>query len=372
MSELKLVIRLAVLLLTSNFCFELFIVNCKLFKGVFVIMPIKILSGDMVKFAEKIRADALVIPVCEQDIRMLSNDMGLRRSLFSRALFAGGAELRKKLEDNFRADGEFQMKFGEIIVTNGCDLNVRNILFVYVEKPPHDMTPRDFMYEYRRSIRECYVEILDWAHIRHAESVVCPVLGIDLIDASANYFSPKTEFLLFRGARVSVSLYAKEMQSEMNIYLVTPPDTRPVQLEQNKDTAEQYNDVFIQYERRFNEDIKNSGLTKSEFCKKRLSNYLYNFIDNAEQLANMIDYDKGSISKFRSGKIARPKKHRVIAMAIGMGLSDEDRYCFIKCAGYDYPVDERDRIVEKLIRAGVKDFSEINERLIEIDKEFAL
>lgn len=59
-------------------------------------------------------------------------------------------------------------------------------------------------------------------------------------------------------------------------------------------------------------------------------------------------------------------------MAIGMELSDEDRYIFVNCAGYKYPEDKRDELIEELMLSGNRDFHSINEILIKRNAEWSL
>ena len=55
-----------------------------------------------------------------------------------------------------------------------------------------------------------------------------------------------------------------------------------------------------------------------------------------------------------------------------MGLSDEERYNFIRSVGHKYPDDERDRIVEKLMRSERRDFESVNNELCRINLDFDL
>lgn len=114
-------------------------------------------------------------------------------------------------------------------------------------------------------------------------------------------------------------------------------------------------------------------MDKTEFNKKKFKEYLSKYIPNAEKLANIIDYDKSSISRLMSGKTSKPKKKKnVLAMAIAMGISDEDRYCFVNCVGYKYPEDKRDELIEELMISGNRDFHSINEILINHNAEWSL
>lgn len=310
-------------------------------------MPFFIIKGDPVKYAEKIKADVLVVPSRNRDRQYMSYRFDPPFYSLRKPLAAAREPLGYIRECRVAASG---YRIADV-----------SVVFVSAKYPMDHDELKMQMY-----LRKCYHHILSWAEKAEIKSIVIPLLGFGAYDE----LNEKT-------AVEAVGVHIRMTRTDLNIYLVLPPDIRPVYIEDPAElpgtpkTAE-YDDIYAQYDRKFEEELRLSGIGRAEFCKNRLYKYLNSRIENAEQLSREIDYDKGSICKFRSGKIAKPRKHRVIAMAIGMGLSDEERYDLIKCAGYRYPEDERDRIVESLMRSGCRDFKAINEKLCDISPEFAL
>ncbi len=310
-------------------------------------MPFFIIKANPVKYAEKIKADVLVVPSgnCDRpgmQYRFEPPFYSLRKPL------AAAREPLGYIRECRVAASEYKI----------ADVSV---VFVSAKYPMDHNELRMQAY-----LRKCYHHILCWAEKAEIKSIVIPLLGFRAYDE----LNEKT-------ARETVGVHIRVTQTDLNIYLVLPPDQGPIYIENSDELSEPpktaaYDDIYAQYDRRFEEELRLSGLERAEFCKHRLDYYLNSRIENAEQLSRIIDYDKGSICKFRSGKISKPRKHRVLAMAVGMGLSDEERYDFIKCAGYRYPEDERDRIIESLIRSGITDFKSINGQLCDISPEFAL
>ena len=133
---------------------------------------------------------------------------------------------------------------------------------------------------------------------------------------------------------------------------------------------------YSEYAKRLREDMKASGTTEDNFNRGEVERILKKYLTNGEELSRIIEYDKGLINKFKNGKSLKPHRHRVIAMAIGMDLPDEERYRFINCVGYKYPElndpDLPDSIIEEKIRDGVRDFISINTAIKAVNPEFSL
>lgn len=148
-----------------------------------------------------------------------------------------------------------------------------------------------------------------------------------------------------------------------------------------KDGAFIYHDVFEEFETRLSKKIKNSGKTKNEYHMDTCLDYLdcLNAPGKKSELAKMLNFNQSTLTKFLDavkgygGNIPRDKK-RIIAIAIGIGLEDDDygRFEFIRCSGFDYPSDLLDRQVEKIIRSGARNFRYINEKLCKINPDFDL
>lgn len=100
-----------------------------------------------------------------------------------------------------------------------------------------------------------------------------------------------------------------------------------------------------------------------------------NEISPLKTIAQLIDFSESRISRFKNsqkGSRSVPHKHRVIALAVAMKLNDYDRFEFIRCSGYEYPADERDFQVEKIMRSGITDFNEVNSTLCAINPTYDL
>lgn len=135
-------------------------------------------------------------------------------------------------------------------------------------------------------------------------------------------------------------------------------------------------DIFVEYEHRLAGEMQISGLGKEEYCREKVYEYLGK-IDGDSRMAELINYTASGISRFRTGHSKNgngycPHRHRVIALAVGMGLSDYERFEFIRCSGYEYPISNLDYQVEKIIRSGIKGFNKINEELCGINPDYAL
>ena len=252
---------------------------------------------------------------------------------------------------------------GDIVVTSGFALNVRNIIFACVPKWQWRF---DYSKEHsQRVLRMCIIHALQWAEQNEVKSISFPLMGTwfprDVAEMTAS---------------AAIRTHIRTEASFIDVYLILPPSEEPIyedMTESESPVSENYIDCYAEYDIRFEENFRNSGMSKDAFCQKYVRDILTYRITNAEQLAKTIDYDKGDLSNFRNGKLKKPAKHRVIAMAIYMGLSDEERYNFIRSVGHNkYPEDERDRIVEKLMRSGYRDFESINNELCRINPDFDL
>lgn len=138
-----------------------------------------------------------------------------------------------------------------------------------------------------------------------------------------------------------------------------------------------YDDVFAGYENTFENSIKHSGKTKEEFCRTKCAEYL-NRINEPTKLADLLGFHSSVITNFKKavsaqggGNIPREKR-RVIAIAIYMGLSDYERFEFVRCSGFNYPGEEIDNHVETIIRSGTKAFRYVNKELCKINPDYDL
>lgn len=310
-------------------------------------MPLKIISGDILDYI----SEAMVIPITE-------------RSYGFDPMIGAPRRMAKvsHLHDRIREIKDLPL--GRIKVIDGKPFGCKNIILAHFPNSFPDGIGSEKTI--RSIVGRCCLRVLSYTDKNGIKSISFPIPG-----------SMRYKNMFEKCMAETIGVHFRNSESCITVYLIKPPqageyeissneiETKP--MEKSLDFSEYYS-----FDKKFENAVISSGLDKSEFCRKRLNEYLNKYIDNVEALANEIGYDKGSICKFRSGKIRKPQKHRVIALAIGMGLTNEERFEFIRCAGYQYPADERDRLVETLIHSGITKFDAINERLFDEDPDFSL
>jgi O-acetyl-ADP-ribose deacetylase (regulator of RNase III) len=289
-------------------------------------MPLKIVVGDILQQ----NVDAIVIPVVPYEGAS---------SEFTRKVYASaGNELLKARQDfqPLPVDGS--------AITSGFNLKSRYVIHVHVPEWYGGMSNEP------KYLTKCYHKALKTAVEHNLNSVAFPLLG-----TGTNRIPVEVAKKI---AVDTINGYLKAHSLDLQVYLVVyHHNVSYFNIEREKD--------YIQVS-------ENINLSRIEFNDKRVQNYLIKNISNAEALAELIDYDKSNISRFVSRKIKKPNKSRVIAIALAMELSDEERYDFIRCTGHTYPDEERDYIIEEIIRSGKRDFTSINNTLCEINPEFSL
>ena len=311
-------------------------------------MPFKIITGNFMKQ----EAEIMVIPTARSSPSPLT-------PVCERVYRTAGYDKMLKARESF---GE--LEFGDIVVTPGFDLNAHNVIHACV--PLSRIAVNKDHEAMKTAYRTCFSKALDRASKQNAQSISFAFKkGFGGTIVWSTVISTIKTHLIFNDPCIDV-------------YLVLQPGIKPVYEDQEEQTKrestvpENYTDCYSEYDIRFEEEFSSSGMTREDFCRKYVQDLLTLRITNAERLAVTIDYDKGALCRFRSGQITMPRKHRVIAMAVAMGLSDEERYNFIRCVGYKYPDDDRDRIVEKLMRSGIRNFDSLNDELYRINPELAL
>lgn len=109
----------------------------------------------------------------------------------------------------------------------------------------------------------------------------------------------------------------------------------------------------------FHEDMNNSSWFLDEYINK--------YSGTASQLAENADIDNSTISKIKSHTYKTKSKTVIIALAIALNLTVDDRKRFINSAGFSYPITEHDHFIEQQLRkkkyTSVRDFNDdiINE-----------
>lgn len=306
---------------------------------------LKIVTGDILDYI----SEAMVIPITA-------------RSFGSDAML-GAPRRMAKVGDLLTQIRQIKdLPLGGIKVIDGKPFSCKSIILAHFPNSFTEGSKNEK--QIRFIVSRCCLRILSYAEQNRIKSISFPIPG-----------GMRYRDIFEKCMSETIGVHFRSSEPCINVYLVKPPQAEVREAVANEnETKEKQLDFseYYRFDKNFENAVRSSGLEKSEFCRKRLNEYLNKYIENVEALANEIGYDKGSICKFRSGKIKKPQKHRVIALAIGMGLSNEERFEFIRCAGYQYPEDERDRLVEALIHSGLTRFNEINERLFDEDPDFSL
>lgn len=101
--------------------------------------------------------------------------------------------------------------------------------------------------------------------------------------------------------------------------------------------------------------------------------YINRYPGTASKLAEDADIDKSTISTIKSHKYEARSRKVIIALAIALDLTVDDRKRFIKSAGFSYPLTKHDRFIEQQLKkkryTSVIDF---NEDIIDEHPEFII
>ena len=104
----------------------------------------------------------------------------------------------------------------------------------------------------------------------------------------------------------------------------------------------------------FLEDMNNNSCFFDE--------YINRYPGTASELAEAADIDKSTVSTIKSHKYETRSRTVVIALAIALDLTVDDRNRFINSAGFNYPHDKNDYFIEQQLRkkryTSVIDFNE--------------
>lgn len=215
-------------------------------------MPFKIITGDFLKQP----AEIMVIPTAK---KLHTPITGVSRRVYK----AAGYNKMMKARRDF---GE--LKFGDIAVTSGFDLNVHNIIYACVPIMPIKISKEDYREAHRKSI----IRALRWAEQNGMKSISIPLF----VTGVFREFAENTAVL-------TIKYYLRSNESCLNVYLVIPPSAEPVYEEQTnqigqsertereKTVTVNYIDCYSEYDRRFEEKFRESKMPRDEFCRK----YIY-------------------------------------------------------------------------------------------------
>lgn len=234
-------------------------------------------------------------------------------------------------------------------------------------------------------LRRCYEILLNCAQKRGIKSIAIPMLGAeDVGDFSypSAYYAARTAPGEWLEKNVTYRQESKTADTigghsgkyrigeEMEIWIIDPPyDYRwsydPVPNVTDEESQDKRQRQIRIFEMNLRERINSSGMSPEKFAREFIWNCFGD--TNMTQFKTLILYDA---TKFRNGQTGRPHRHRVLAITVGLELSDFDRFAFMRCAGFDdYPSTELDLDVEKVIAAGASGFYSVEAALTEMGYE---
>lgn len=304
-------------------------------------MSLNIIIGDIFE----ISVDAIVVPIT------LCNKIS---SKFSKKLYEM-AGYNNLMSERIKIG---HLNYGKSAVTSGYNLKAKYIIHTAVPSWKNNLNDET------EKISECYYNALKCATDICAGSVAFPLLG-----TGKNGF-PKN--IVRKMAENVINDFLLKNNSLMKVYLVVTPEVA-------KNLSEQYGEYklsaeerYSAYKSKYQSELKASGLSARDYNRKRVDFYLNKYITNKEAIVNTIGWDKSSFSRFITGITHKPKRYKVINLAIQMQLNEEERFEFINCVGYSYPVSDKDRLIESKLSLGFTDFFELNDELCSIDMKYDL
>lgn len=136
--------------------------------------------------------------------------------------------------------------------------------------------------------------------------------------------------------------------------LITPEECKQIYVKSKIEQSQSYTNSLIRIAeietrysaqslaKQFIEDMNNSSCFFDEYIK------IYSGTDST--LAKNANIDKSTISKIKSHTYKAKSKTVIIALAIALDLTVDDRKRFIKSAGFSYPLTEHDRFIEQQLK----------------------
>lgn len=276
-----------------------------------------------------------------------------------------------------------------VVVTSGFNLKAKNAIHICVRTTNWwDAQADSERKEKEYILYRCYYAVLECAHKEIcAKSVALSLLGTDLLGYPQEVSRSIAEKAVTDWLKENIPLLPpdcgkgdeaflkrwKGIDDPIKIYIVIPFEI-PRKNTASVSDAYGNTDSFVKFEKILAQKIEGSKYDKDGFFRDTVYNYL-NEISPLKTIAQLIDFSESRISRFKNsqkGSRSVPHKHRVIALAVAMKLNDYDRFEFIRCSGYEYPADERDFQVEKIMRSGITDFNEVNSTLCAINPTYDL
>ncbi len=370
-------------------------------------MPVFFKSGDLLGF----NADAIVIPHAPRDrmpwcnydefnlwditLDVFSRSTDMENMMRKYVCFRGnGYKIGTDFidEDDIKKGYFIPEKYPEITVSQFCGLPVKYVFHVCVRPYTEYICESDdynFCAEREKyMLSRCYWMALNCAAKRGIRRIAFPLFSTDCPKEIAyeaahsvpqKWIDEKTKYEISNDPPHGTALeklmnIMNRQAAEMQIYIVEPNREDMLRMEALRKDPSEYRPFLSEFEQRFEREKSASDDDANAFKINFITKCFENYKNRGGKFSDLIKITGfTTLYKFKKDPSMHPHKHRVIAAAVGMGLSDYERFAFIHCAGYEnYPEDERDFLVEKLISEGKSDFKELNEALIEADPSYAL
>lgn len=280
-------------------------------------MPLEIIIGDILKQ----KSDILVMPAAPR----IGPSSEFAKKIYNTAGF----------DEMYKARMEIgHLSNGEVAVTPGFKLNAKYVI--------HAFTPKwhgGFMHE-TKFLTNCYKNAVKIAINLNVKSISFPLLG-----AGTNRVNP---YVAKKVAVDAITGYLRANSCPINVYLVIHPDMET--------------ELFA----------PEHSEKKIKFDKSRFINRMNNEIQNITKFADSIRCNKSTIDRIMNEQTKYPQKNTVLLIALGLGLSKDERYDFINCSGHPYPFDQRDYRLEELLDNGYTNIDDINIILYQENPEWIL
>lgn len=371
-------------------------------------MPVFFERGDILGFD----VDAIVVPHapsdrmpwCDYDdfdlwdvtLDVFSRSTDMENMMKKYVLFHGnGYNINDYIDENDIKDGRMIFrpeKYPEITVSQCCGLPVKYVFHVCVRPYLSYLINSDDyslcakMEKYMLS--RCYWMALNCAAGKDVKKIAFPLFSTDCPKEIAyetahsvpqKWLDENKEREISKnpphGSALNRLMAIMNRQAaEMEIYIVEPQGIDIDRMKAWSKDPSAHRPFVSEYELRLEREMAAFDGDADAFRASFIKICFDNYIKQNRYLSRLVKLISYSLAyKFRDDPSMHPHKHRVIAVAVGMGLSDYERFAFIRCAGYEeYPEDERDFLVEKLISEGKRDFHELNDALIDKDPSYAL
>lgn len=136
--------------------------------------------------------------------------------------------------------------------------------------------------------------------------------------------------------------------------IITPEECKKIYAESEMEKSLSYTNSLVKtaeietvYNKKtvieqFREDMKNDSWFFDEYINK--------YQGTASKLAENAGIDKSTISTIKKHKYKEKSRKVIIALAIALDLTVDDRKRFINSAGFSYPITEHDRFIEQQLK----------------------